>query len=115
MRTVPAPESAAALPRLAAPLTVRTVWGGSRGQRVRGDRGVNSVEGADGRDTEPVARETHAIAYAANRVARDQEAADWLGRSGSPSRRGPRLTRGYGDLVLDLSSRACHSFRVSHG
>jgi hypothetical protein len=36
---------------------------------VRGDRGVNSVEGADGRDTEPVARETHAIACAANRVA----------------------------------------------
>ena len=47
MRTVPAPESAAALPRFAAPLTVRTVRGGSRGQRVRGDRGVNSVEGAE--------------------------------------------------------------------
>ena len=71
---------------------------------MRGDRGVDSVEDADGRDTEPVARETHVIACAANRVARDQEAADWLGRSGSPSRRGPRLTRGYGDLVLDLSS-----------
>jgi hypothetical protein len=102
MRTVPAQESAAALPRLAAPLTVRTVPG--RVSRPTSARGVNSVEGADGRDTEPVARETHAIACAANRVARDQEAADWLGRSGSPSRRGPRLTRGYGDLVLDLSS-----------
>lgn len=69
-----------------------------------GDRGVDAIEGADGCDTESSARETHAIACAAHRVACDQQAADWWSRSGLPTRRGPRLRRGYGDLVLDLSS-----------